>query len=158
MKETEKRNELWKARHSAYWAILATKPGLKAFITDVCVPISNLTDTIVEVNDVIEKNGFMANIVGHVGDGNFHSVLMYDAENMSEEDRLKKVTAEIGSLAMKYDGTVTGEHGVGLGKKELLKREVGPDTFGLMQNIKNTLDPNWIMNPFKVFDPPSSLS
>ncbi|XP_075252806.1 putative D-lactate dehydrogenase, mitochondrial isoform X4 [Convolutriloba macropyga] len=151
-KEMEKRNELWKARHAAYWAILATQPGLKAFITDVCVPISHLTPCIVEVNEVIESNGFMANIIGHVGDGNFHSVLLYDAKDTKEEERLKQVTTQVGDLAMKYNGTCTGEHGVGLGKKHLLKKEVGPRTYSLMQLIKRSLDPNCIMNPHKVFD------
>jgi len=152
-KEMEKRNELWKARHAAYWAILATQPGLKAFITDLCVPISNLTPCILEVNEVIESNGFMANIVGHVGDGNFHSVLLYDPHDKNQEERLKNVTTKIGDLSMKYNGTCTGEHGVGLGKKHLLKKEVGPETYALMTQIKRTLDPNCIMNPHKVFDP-----
>ncbi|XP_075252805.1 putative D-lactate dehydrogenase, mitochondrial isoform X3 [Convolutriloba macropyga] len=105
-----------------------------------------------KVNEVIESNGFMANIIGHVGDGNFHSVLLYDAKDTKEEERLKQVTTQVGDLAMKYNGTCTGEHGVGLGKKHLLKKEVGPRTYSLMQLIKRSLDPNCIMNPHKVFD------
>ena len=146
---TEARNRLWKARHDAYWAMLAYRPGAKGIATDACVPISKLADCVAQTQQDIDELGLVAPIIGHVGDGNFHVsplVMMDDAKEVAaaEEmiERLNFRTIEMG-------GTCTGEHGIGQGKRRYMRLEHGAGA-DIMTDIKRALDPRNIMNPGKV--------
>ena len=146
---TEDRNALWQARHDAYYAILAMQPGKFAMSTDVCVPISRLAETILETQADLLRSGFQAPILGHVGDGNFHSVFLVDLDDAEEMARAKAANERMVQLALSKGGTCTGEHGVGIGKQDYLIAEHG-EAVGIMRQIKNALDPDNIMNPGKV--------
>jgi D-lactate dehydrogenase (cytochrome) len=141
----EDRSRLWKARHNAYYAALALTPGKHAFATDACVPISRLTECVLETRADVEASGLTAPIVGHVGDGNFHLVLLYwPAEREKAEALAKKVSMR----AIAMGGTCTGEHGIGVHKLDALVAEHG-DAVELMKTIKRALDPRNILNPGK---------
>ncbi len=147
----EDRNRLWQARHSAYFACLQLQPGCKAITTDVCVPISKLAECISQTREMLDKSYLTNAILGHVGDGNFHVLIATDPnkpEDLLEAERLNKAIVEI-SLAM--DGTCTGEHGIGIHKMPFLVQEHGQLSVDLMRSIKQTLDPNYILNPGKIF-------
>lgn len=146
---TEERNHLWQARHDAYFAALALKPGTKGITTDVCVPISKLAECISDTRHDIEETGIMAPIVGHVGDGNFHLVLLVDRDSEDEMTRAKALIGRLNHRAIAMGGTCTGEHGVGMGKMEYLTAEHG-EAVSVMRSIKNALDPKHIMNPGKI--------
>ncbi|XP_034033063.1 probable D-lactate dehydrogenase, mitochondrial [Thalassophryne amazonica] len=152
-KDTETRNHLWKARHDAWYAALALRPGCKAYSTDVCVPLSWLPQIIVETKQDLIQSRLTGPIVGHVGDGNFHCLLVLDPNNPEELHRVQLFTERLTRRALAMDGTCTGEHGVGLGKRALLCEELGPMTVQVMQRLKNTLDPKNLMNPGKVLQP-----
>ena len=144
------RNRLWKARHDAYWAALALKPGWKGIATDAIVPISRLADLIVGAKQDILESGMTAPIVGHVGDGNFHTVILVPPGEAGLEQAWaldKKIVAR----ALALGGSCSGEHGVGIGKREFLEQEHGPETLAVMRQIKTALDPKGIMNPGKMF-------
>jgi D-lactate dehydrogenase (cytochrome) len=144
------RNRLWKARHDAYWAARALKPGHNHFTTDAIVPISRLTELIVGAKEDISESGLTAPIVGHVGDGNFHTVILVPPD----EDGWKRAWAldrKIVGRALSLGGSCSGEHGVGLGKREFLEAEHGADALAVMRGIKAALDPKGIMNPGKMF-------
>ena len=144
------RNRLWKARHDAYWACLALKPGHKGIATDAIVPISRLTDLIVGVKQDILASGLTAPIVGHVGDGNFHTVIL--VPNTEDGiDRAWALDRKIVARALALGGSCSGEHGVGIGKREFLEQEHGPETLAVMRQIKTAIDPRGIMNPGKLF-------
>ncbi len=148
----EERNQLWQARHDAYFAALTLAPGKKGIATDACVPISKLAECISETQRDVEETGIMAPVVGHVGDGNFHLVLLVDTDN---EDDMKSAKALIGRLnhrAIAMGGTCTGEHGIGMGKMDFLTAEHG-EAVSVMRSIKNALDPGNIMNPGKMLRP-----
>jgi len=147
--DPEERNRLWAARHDAYWASLALAPGKKPIVSDVCVPISRLADCVTETKQDILNSGMVGPIVGHVGDGNFHSSLMVDTDNPEEMTVAKGVMDRIVERAMAMDGTCTGEHGVGEGKIKFLEEEHGPG-LAYMKMIKRALDPDNIMNPGKI--------
>jgi D-lactate dehydrogenase (cytochrome) len=142
---------IWSLRHKALYASRGLKPGAKGISTDVCVPISKLPDIISEIEKVIAEIDMLAPLVGHVGDGNFHLVLLFDPEDENDLARAKHINAELVKLAIAMDGTSTGEHGVGIGKKEHLPLELG-EALDVMRSIKAALDPNSIMNPGKIFD------
>lgn len=142
---------LWSARHDAYYAALSLAPGKKAFTTDICVPISKLTDCILETKKDIEKSNIIAPIVGHVGDGNFHLIMLLDPENEKEVSEAKTLNDKLVNRALKMEGTSTGEHGIGIGKKEYLKIEQGLSV-DVMSQIKKAIDPKNIMNPGKIFE------
>ena len=142
---------LWSARHDAYYAALSLAPGKKAFTTDICVPISKLTDCILETKKDIEKSNIIAPIVGHVGDGNFHLIMLLDPENEKEVSEAKLLNDKLVNRALKMEGTSTGEHGIGIGKKEYLKIEQGL-SIEVMSQIKKAIDPKNIMNPGKIFE------
>ena len=142
---------LWSARHDAYYAALNLVPGKKAFTTDVCVPISNLTNCILETKKDIENSNIIAPIVGHVGDGNFHLIMLLDPNDEIEVNEAKKLNHNLINRAIKMEGTSTGEHGIGIGKKEYLKTEKGLSV-NVMSQIKKAIDPKNIMNPGKIFD------
>jgi len=145
----EERNKLWQARHDAYWAMLALRPGCKAVATDVCVPISRLADAVGAANNKAAELGLIAPIVGHAGDGNFHASLLLDMDNADEVARAETYVSWLNELAISMDGTCTGEHGIGQGKRPYLVKELGAAT-SVMGTIKAALDPDNIMNPGKI--------
>ncbi len=146
----EQRNKLWKARHDAYYATKSSKPGSEYIATDVCVPISRLSECILETQKDLKKYSLYGHIVGHVGDGNFHVQLMVNPKDKKEINVLNAFLDRLSSRAINMDGTCTGEHGIGQGKKQYLIDELG-SSVNFMKRIKSTLDPNNIMNPGKVF-------
>jgi len=147
--KTEDRNRLWQARHDAYWAGRALRPGAKAFVTDVCVPLSRLAECVSATHADIEASGLIAPIVGHVGDGNFHTQVMVDVENPEEIAAVEAFNARLLERALQMDGTCTGEHGVGSGKIKYVAKEHGLGT-ATMAAIKKALDPHNILNPGKI--------
>ena len=146
----EQRNKLWKARHDAYYATKSSKPDLEYIATDVCVPISRLSECIMETQEDLKKYNLYGHIVGHVGDGNFHVQLMVNPKDKNEINVLNTFLDRLSKRAINMDGTCTGEHGIGQGKKQYLIDELG-SSVNFMKRIKSTLDPNNIMNPGKVF-------
>jgi D-lactate dehydrogenase (cytochrome) len=146
----EDRRRLWKARHEAYWAMRSLYPGRDSIATDVCVPISRLTECIMETQADIKATGVPAGIVGHVGDGNFHTQPMVDTSNPKEVEAIEGFLARLAERAVRMDGTCTGEHGVGQGKRKYLVAEHGA-ALEPMRAIKQALDPLGIMNPGKIF-------
>ncbi|XP_074533019.1 putative D-lactate dehydrogenase, mitochondrial isoform X1 [Halichoeres trimaculatus] len=151
--DAEDRNRLWKARHDAWYAALALRPGCKAYATDVCVPLSRLPQIIVETKEDLIQNRITGPIAGHVGDGNFHCLIVVDPKDQEEQDRVHLFTERLARRALAMDGTCTGEHGVGLGKRILLCEEMGPAAMQVMQGLKDTLDPKNLMNPGKILLP-----
>ena len=146
----EEIDKIWSARHDAYYAALNLAPGKKAFTTDVCVPISRLTECILETKKDIENSNIIAPIVGHVGDGNFHLIMLLDPENIKEVNEAKILNDKLVNRALRMQGTSTGEHGIGIGKKDYLKVEHGLSV-EVMEQIKQAIDPKNIMNPGKIF-------
>jgi len=144
------RSKLWEARHHIAFAILAANPGKGLYSTDVCVPISELPGAIVETRKIVEEYGVEAGIFGHVGDGNYHSVVAVDGSDEKQIELMETIHHRIVSYALEKGGTCTGEHGIGLGKKLFLKEEHG-ESLELMLSIKRTFDPNNILNPGKIF-------
>ena len=145
----EDRDKLWKARHDAYYASLALRPGCRGWVTDVCVPISRLAECITETTADLEKLPLIATIVGHVGDGNFHVVLLVDPDEAEEIAEAERFNGRLVMRALAMDGTCTGEHGIGHGKMDFLIAEHG-EAVGVMRAIKQALDPDNIMNPGKI--------
>lgn len=148
--DAEARAHLWKARHDAYWASLALKPGWKGLTTDAIVPISRLAEAVLGVKEDIAASGLVGTIVGHVGDGNFHTVLMVPPEP-DGLDRAWALDRKIVERALALEGSCSGEHGVGIGKRAFLLAEHGAEALDLMRQIKATLDPSGILNPGKIF-------
>ena len=146
--KAEDRNKLWKARHEAYYAAKALRPGSDGFVTDCCVPISKLAECIARTKREIEKSGLIAPILGHVGDGNFHLVILIESGNVAELKAAETLAEAVNLLALELGGTVTGEHGVGVGKKKYMTSEHGA-AYSLMSTIKRAIDPQNIMNPGK---------
>nr|KAF6285844.1 lactate dehydrogenase D [Myotis myotis] len=149
-KEAEERSQLWAARHNAWYAALALRPGCKGYATDVCVPISRLPEILVQAKEDLKASGLTGTIVGHVGDGNFHCILLVDPEDTEELRRVEAFAQQLGRRALALHGTCTGEHGIGLGKRQLLQEEVGAVGIETMRQLKATLDPRGLMNPGKV--------
>ena len=145
----EERNKLWKARHDVYYAVKACRPEADYIATDVCVPISRLSECITETIEDMEQNKLFGPIVGHVGDGNFHVQLMIDPKDQNEIDVANGFLERLAHRAISMDGTCTGEHGVGQGKKQYLLEELG-SAVNFMKLIKEELDPKGIMNPGKI--------
>jgi D-lactate dehydrogenase (cytochrome) len=153
----EERTVLWTARHNAYWAGKALKPGFEAHTTDVCVPISHLVACILETRALADTSGLTCPIVGHVGDGNFHAMVLFDSNDAGQRDRADALVAEIARLALFHGGTVSGEHGVGLHKRAFMEAEHG-ESLAVMRAIKAALDPHNIMNPGKILPPATGLA
>jgi D-lactate dehydrogenase (cytochrome) len=145
----EDRTRLWAARHAAYRAILASRPGARAVVTDVCVPISALAEAVEETRADIAASGIPGPILGHVGDGNFHAILLVDPLNPGEVATAKTLAGRMADRALRLGGTITGEHGVGFGKLGFMSAEHGP-AWEVMGAIKRALDPSGLMNPGKV--------
>lgn len=145
----EEAGEMWENRKYAFFSTLATHPGSKVWTTDVCVPVSRLPQLVYETKEDLAKAGLKSTIVGHVGDGNFHALILF-----KDEEELRNVGAAVHRLvhrAIQMDGTCTGEHGVGVGKTEYLVEELGEDTVELMKTVKNAIDPLNLFNPGKLY-------
>ena len=145
----EDRTALWKARHNALYAARALRPGARAVITDVCVPISRLADCLLETRADLDASSLTATVVGHVGDGNFHCLILVDPADPAQVAEAEALHEAMARRAIAMDGTCTGEHGVGLGKRDLLVEELG-SAISTMAAIKAALDPHDILNPGKI--------
>jgi D-lactate dehydrogenase (cytochrome) len=145
----EERTKLWQARHDAYYAALALRPGSKGWPTDVCVPISRLAECIGETKCDLAQSSIPSALAGHVGDGNFHLIFMIDPQSPEEISEAGRLNDRMVSRALKMEGTCTGEHGIGYGKMDFLVSEHG-EAVAVMRSIKLALDPNGIMNPGKI--------
>jgi D-lactate dehydrogenase (cytochrome) len=150
--KAEDRTRLWQARHDAYWAIMGLRPGVRALSTDVCVPISRLAECVTQSQRDVKANRLLAPIVGHVGDGNFHMLLLIDQNDADEVERAKAFLERLVDRALAMDGTCTGEHGIGQGKMKYLPAEHGEPALAAMRALKRALDPLDIMNPGKIFE------
>ncbi len=148
----EEMRRLWRARHDAFYAAKALRPGAEPWVTDVCVPVSRLPEQIRAARADLRELGIPATILGHVGDGNFHVILLVDPRAEAEWARVRAFNARLVERALAAEGTCTGEHGVGLGKKAWLARELGTEAVAAMRALKRALDPHGIMNPGKIVD------
>ncbi|AOO84906.1 FAD-linked oxidase C-terminal domain-containing protein [Bosea vaviloviae] len=146
----EERSRLWQARDNTLYAGLGLRPGARAMVTDVCVPISRLTECLSLTARDIEESRLIAPVVGHVGDGNFHLLILIDPADAEEIARAKAFHGRLVERALALEGTCTGEHGIGVGKIDFLEQELG-EAVDAMRAIKQALDPHNIMNPGKIF-------
>jgi D-lactate dehydrogenase (cytochrome) len=146
----EERSRLWRARDNTLYAGLALRPGARALVTDVCVPISRLAECLVATTADLAESGLVAPVVGHVGDGNFHLLVLVDPDSAEELARMKAFNERLVRRALALDGTCTGEHGIGLGKIDFLELELG-EAVDAMRLVKQAFDPLGIMNPGKIF-------
>jgi D-lactate dehydrogenase (cytochrome) len=142
---------LWKARHDVYYSVKAEQNNIKVYTTDICVPISNLVEAIKFAEIEIKNYGLRAPMVGHVGDGNFHVAIQYDPKNKDSYKVIREFSNKLIQKALDLEGTITGEHGIGVHKKEYLVKQ-HQDNLPYMKLIKKSLDPKNIMNPGKIFD------
>lgn len=149
----EDRSRLWKMRHGAYPACLSLRPGATAVVTDICVPISALAAQVAAARDDIRAEGLLGPILGHVGDGNFHSTLLVDPDNPQDLAAAKRIANRMAERAIAVGGTISGEHGIGVGKRGLMAAQHGA-AIGVMAAIKQALDPENIMNPGKMIPDP----
>jgi D-lactate dehydrogenase (cytochrome) len=145
----EDRNTLWQARHNAYYATVASRPGARAWTTDICVPISHLAECILETQADLKEANVVAPLVGHAGDGNFHLIIMLDPADRNEFETITRISERLVERALKFGGTCSGEHGVGIGKLKYLAAEHG-EALDVMRSIKRAIDPNNLMNPGKL--------
>lgn len=148
--DPDQRSKLWEARENSFWAAMAIEPGLRGFVTDVCVPLSRLAECVLATKQDIVETGLIGPIVGHVGDGNFHVNMMVDPGDPANIAAAKAFSERLVGRALEMEGTCTGEHGVGLGKMKYLEEEHGPATLDAMRAIKRALDPGNILNPGKI--------
>ncbi len=146
---TEERAALWRMRHNAYYACLRMRPGATAWVTDVCVPISRLAEAVEETRAEIAASSIEGPILGHVGDGNFHAVLLVDPADAQEIAEARRLAAAMAERALRLGGTITGEHGIGMGKLDYMAREHG-DGWDVMGTVKAALDPCGLLNPGKM--------
>ncbi|MYN14744.1 FAD-binding protein [Pusillimonas sp. TS35] len=152
--QPEDRSRLWAARHNAYFAGLQLRPGCRSSTTDVCVPISRLADCVTETAAELDAASFPYTIVGHVGDGNFHVLMLLDPDNPQEWEASEQLNRRLVERAIRMDGTCTGEHGVGLHKMAFMLAEHGRDALDLMASLKHAFDPHDILNPGKIIPGP----
>lgn len=145
----EDRTALWTMRHHAHWAVMASKPGARSIVTDICVPISRLADAVNETRAEIEASPITGPILGHVGDGNFHSILLFDQDDPAQVKAAEDLSHRMVKRALAMGGTATGEHGIGVGKLKYMQAEHG-EGWDVMGQIKRALDPDNIMNPGKM--------
>lgn len=148
--DESERKRLWQARYDSYYAALNRRPGSVGYVTDVCVPISQLAECIAKTKALLAKSSLVPSILGHVGDGNFHVVFPLEPDNKDELAEAQQLSHQIVDIALEMDGTCTGEHGVGVGKRNALEKEHG-EGIDLMRAIKHALDPLNLMNPGKIF-------
>ena len=149
--DLEERNKLWKARWDVYYSVKALVKNGRVYSTDVCVPISKITECVNFAEEEVNKIGLRAPMVGHLGDGNFHVLFPYDPNDKEIYKKIREFSNKLIDKTLELKGTITGEHGVGLHKKNYLLKE-HPDNIPIMKTIKRSLDPNNIMNPGKIFD------
>ena len=149
--DLEERNKLWKARWDVYYSVKALVKNGRVYSTDVCVPISKITECVNFAEEEVNKIGLRAPMVGHLGDGNFHVLFPYDPNDKEVYKKIREFSNKLIDKTLELKGTITGEHGVGLHKKNYLLKE-HPDNIPIMKTIKRSLDPNNIMNPGKIFD------
>ena len=147
------RTALWTARHNAYYAGLAYRPGCRAFTTDVCVPISRLAECIAETKRDLAESTLVAPILGHVGDGNFHMMMLVDPNSPEDHVEGERLHERLVQRALSMGGTITGEHGIGMGKQKYMKSQHGAGALTLMRLIKGAIDPDNLMNPGKMLPP-----
>lgn len=152
----EDRNRLWTARHNAYFAGLQLRPGCRSSTTDVCVPISRLAECVGETARELDQARFPYTIVGHVGDGNFHVLMLLDPDNPDEWAESERLNQRLVARAIAMQGTCTGEHGVGLHKQAFMQAEHGQDALDVMAALKAALDPHNVLNPGKILPPASA--
>jgi len=145
----EERSRLWSARHDAYYAQQSLRPGARGYVTDACVPISHLAEAILETAEDLKTSPLLAPLVGHVGDGNFHLAILINPDDPDEKAEAERLGSRISERAIRLGGTVTGEHGIGIGKRKFMEAEHG-DAWAVMGDIKRTLDPRGILNPGKI--------
>lgn len=158
-KTDQEAQDLWTARKESLWSMLSLRrEGDEVWSTDVAVPISRLPDIIEKSKTQMDSLGLFASVLGHIGDGNFHTSILYRRSDPAEREKVEKFVHDMVDTALEMEGTCTGEHGVGLGKKDSLIQELGLDTIGVMQTIKRSLDPHWLLNPSKIFDASSTRS
>ncbi|KAL0488064.1 D-lactate dehydrogenase LDHD [Acrasis kona] len=148
--DVDERERLWTARKIALWSAPILKPESDVWITDVCVPISKLADCIQETKDDLDKSFLLAPMVSHAGDGNFHLFILFNSKDKKESDEAKRINTRLVERAIKMEGTCTGEHGVGVGKRAYLEKELGPGAIKLMRTIKKAVDPHNLFNPGKI--------
>ena len=148
--KAEERSQLWQARHDAYFACLQIRPGARAVSTDVCVPISRLAECVAETMADVKNYINPVPLLGHIGDGNFHLMLLVDPDKPGDTEIAKQFNQRLVERALKMEGTCTGEHGIGLGKIGSMRMELGDDVMDLMRDIKRVFDPENLMNPGKV--------
>jgi D-lactate dehydrogenase (cytochrome) len=148
-RDREARTRLWAARHDAYYAQQSLRPGAKGYVTDACVPISRLAEAILETQADLAESPLLAPLVGHVGDGNFHLAILIDPDSAEETAEADRIAARISERALRLGGTVTGEHGIGMGKRKYMEAEHGA-AWAVMGDIKRALDPKGLMNPGKL--------
>ena len=149
--DLEDRNKLWQARWDVYYSVKALINNGRVYSTDVCVPISRITECVKFAEVEVNKIGLRAPMVGHLGDGNFHVLFPYDPNDKEIYKKIREFSNKLIDKTLELKGTITGEHGVGLHKKSYLLKE-HPDNIPLMKTIKRSIDPNNIMNPGKIFD------
>ena len=150
-KDLEDRNKLWRARWDVYYSVKALINNGRVYSTDVCLPISKITECVNFAEEQTKKFGLRAPMVGHLGDGNFHVLLPFDPKDKEMYKKIREFNDLLIKKSLELNGTITGEHGIGLHKKEYLLQE-HPDNIPIMKSIKRTIDPNHIMNPGKIFD------
>ena len=146
----EERNKLWEMRHASYWTVLKLRPGATGVVTDICVPMSELADAVEAAAADLASVGLIATIVGHVGDGNFHALMLVDPDSPEEIKAAKGAAKAMARRAIAVHGTITGEHGIGIGKRDLMEEQHGAAAIATMRAIKAALDPNGILNPGKL--------
>ncbi|KKY17801.1 putative d-lactate dehydrogenase [Phaeomoniella chlamydospora] len=145
-KNKQEETDLWAARKEALWTMLSVRPdGTELWSTDVAVPISKLADIIAISKEESGKLGLFASVIGHVGDGNFHQAVMYDPKDEEQTSSVSKCVEKMMDRAIDMEGTVSGEHGIGLGKKHCLAKELGPETIAFMQTLKRAVDPKYVL-------------
>nr|WP_276531634.1 FAD-linked oxidase C-terminal domain-containing protein [Brevibacillus invocatus] len=149
--DSKARAQLWDARHNLAYAFVHKSPGKKMMVTDVCVPFSELAGAVVDARESIDRSGLDGAVLGHVGDGNYHVILMIDLDDKEEVARADKLNAHLVEYALQRGGTCTGEHGVGVGKAKYQRAEHG-ESLDVMKSFKQVLDPNGILNPGKIFE------
>ncbi|XP_064476069.1 probable D-lactate dehydrogenase, mitochondrial isoform X2 [Ornithodoros turicata] len=149
--DKEQRSLLWKSRNALHYATYRMRDTAQIIATDVCVPIGNLPELITETKEDFEANWIIGSALSHMADGTFHTTIMLDPENKEEAEKVGEVSARVWDRALKLDGSCSAEHGIGLGRRELLHRQMGNDALALMKSIKTALDPKNIMNPGKIF-------
>jgi D-lactate dehydrogenase (cytochrome) len=153
----EDRSRLWQARHDAYFASLALRPGCRSLTTDAVVPISRLAECIEATAADLREHNLLAPIFGHVGDGNFHALILVDPNDAEEVERAEGVAHRLAERAIAMQGSCTGEHGIGITKQHFMEVEHGANSVDVMRAIKAALDPKQLMNPGKIFTRGNSL-